>query len=159
MKRVGQCIISKYILISTVRLEKCSLPYVPSHPPSHTLIPPTHPPMHTHTVLRTWLFFCQVGWKEFSFKFSTVEELLDHKPLIGGESGMSRVHLVISMYGKFVLMCPLWVSTFPLRQFPLSQFPLCQIPTCLFQLSQFFVNSNLSFVLKNLSFVFKNSCW
>ena len=36
-------IISKYILISTVKLEKYSLPYAPSHTPLHTH---TH---HTHT--------------------------------------------------------------------------------------------------------------
>ena len=61
------------ILISTVRLERCPLPCTPSH-------------THTHTHI-----FLAVRWdgKEFSFKFSTVKELLDNKPVIGEESGTS----------------------------------------------------------------------
>ena len=52
---------------------------------------------HTHTNI-----FLAVRWdgKEFSFKFSTVKQLLDRKPVIDGESGTSGDILVMSMYSK-----------------------------------------------------------
>ena len=66
----------RYILISTVRLERCSLPYTPSH-------------THTHTNI---FLAVRCDGKEFS----TVKELLDHKPVIGEEFGNSGDTLVMS---------------------------------------------------------------
>ena len=68
----------RYILISTVRVGRCSLPYIPSH--THT---------HTHTNI-----FLAVRWD--GKEFSTVKELLDHKPVIGEEFGNSGDTLVMS---------------------------------------------------------------
>ena len=81
--------------------------------------PHTHAHMHTYTHthltgLRTQLnTFLSGGMEKNSVsvfaKFSTVEDLIDHsesKPVIGGESGTSGVHLVMPLYSKFTQICP-----------------------------------------------------
>ena len=79
--------------------------------PTHTH---THAYTHTHTLTHTHRAKNSV--KHFlarwngSFSFSTVGNLIDHserEPVTGGESGMSGVHLTMSIYSKLALICPL----------------------------------------------------
>ena len=109
----------RYILISTVRLERCSLPYTPSH--THKYFPS-----------------CQVGWKKIHFQVFNCQGAPGPQACDWWRVWYVRGYL---SYSKLTWICPLWVNTFPLcqfplHQFPLHQFPLCQLPLCQFPLCQ-----------------------
>ena len=85
-------------------MRKCSLPYTHTHTHTHT-----HPSHRTENSVEHFPVRCDGKESDFDFgKLSDVEDLRDHfesKPVIGGESGMSCVHLVMSICGR-----PVWKS-------------------------------------------------